>query len=106
MRQIDLRSVLRGIPHPRDTNLLDPALEDRPGVMRSRACLGVELDRAGAEVREVEALDRSVVEGDVRRLRVVGRRDREAVVLTRDEDAAGPPLEHGVVRAPVPEREL
>ena len=42
----------------------------------------------GAELGEVEALDRAVVERDVRLLRALGRDHGEAVVLARDEDAA------------------
>ena len=48
--------------------LLDKALEDRPGVVRARPGLGVELDRPGVEVGEVEPLDGAVVERHVRRL--------------------------------------
>src|SRR5262245_52260008 len=66
----------------------------------------MELDRMCAEIGEVEALDGPVVERDVRRLRAFGRLDGEAVVLARDEHAAGSTLEHGVVRAAVAEREL
>src|SRR5919199_3174435 len=101
IRQIEWRSPLRGTG-----NLLDPAFEQRPRVVRPRPRLGVELRRAGAQLREVESFDGLVVEGHVRRLGVVRRRDREAVVLARDEDAAGLPLEHGVVRAAVAEWEL
>ena len=45
-----------------------PALEDRPGVVRARPGLRVELDRARLQLGEVEALDGAVVERDVRRL--------------------------------------
>src|SRR5215210_1833682 len=98
IRQIDLRSVLRGIAH-----LLQPALEDRVRVVRPRAGLGVELDGTGPQLGKVEALDRAVVEGDVRRLCLVRRRDREAVVLTRDENAAALPLQDRMVGAAVAE---
>ena len=50
---------------------------------------GMELERARAQLREVEAFDRAVVERDVRRLGGLARAHREAVVLARDEDAAG-----------------
>src|SRR5438105_15925974 len=94
IRQIEWRSLRRG-------NVLHPAFEERPGVVRPWAGLRVELRRARAQVREVEALDGVVVERDVRRLGVVARRDREAVVVARDGDAAGRALEHGLVRAAV-----
>src|SRR5213592_379035 len=87
-------------------DLLDPALEQRPGVVRSRAGLRVELDGRRAYVGRGEALHRVVVEGEVGRLPRLRRRDREAVVLGGDEDAPGRPLEHGMVRAAVPERQL
>src|SRR3954463_669231 len=88
IRQIDLMSVLRGIAH-----LRQPALEDRPGIVRPRPRLRMELDRACVQIGEVEALDRAVVEGDVRRLCLVRGRDRETVILARDENAAAPPLQ-------------
>src|SRR5687768_6783307 len=94
-------SLRRGTLH-----LLDPVLEDRPRVVRPRARLGVELNRARAQIREVEALDGAVVERDVRRLGLVGGRDREAVVLARDEHAPAPALEHGMVGAAMAEGEL
>ena len=56
----------------------------------------MELHRAGAQVGEVEPLDGAVVQGDVRGLSLLGRSDREAVVLGSDEDAAGRALEHGI----------
>src|ERR1700751_2683868 len=72
------RSVRLGI-----RNLLHPRLEQRPRVVRPGPGLRMELKRAGAEVREVEALDRAVVEGDVRHLGRVARLHDEAVVLAR-----------------------
>src|SRR5215217_1444617 len=66
----------------------------------------MELNRAGAELRNVEPLDRAVVQRHVRRFARLARLHREAVVLARDQDAAGGALEYGVVRAPVPELQL
>src|SRR5439155_13815450 len=65
-----------------------------------------ELDRAGAQPREVESLDGAIVERDVRDLLGRARLDREAVVLARHEDAVGALVEHRMVRAAVPERKL
>src|SRR5581483_7316431 len=100
--QIDSRSVRLGIRG----DLLDPGLEERPGVVRARAGLRMELERARPQLRQLEPLDGAVVEGDVRRLGGLARADREAVVLARDEHAAGLPLEDGMVGAAVAEREL
>src|SRR2546423_14300375 len=100
IRQIERRSLLRGTG-----DLLDPALEEWPRVVRPRSRLRVELRRAGTQLGKVEALDRLVVERHVRRLGIVRRCDREAVVLARDEDAAGRALEHRVGRAAVAEGE-
>src|SRR6187200_3452498 len=94
-------SSRRGTP-----NLLDPALEDRPRVVRAGARFRVELNRARAELRIREPLDRAVVQRLMCRAKVVRRRDGEAVVLTRHEDTARRTLEHRMVAAPVPEREL
>ena len=88
------------------TKLLDEALENRPRVVRAWPGLGVELHGARAQLGEVEALDGAVVQRDVRRLRALGRLDREAVVLARDEHAARLALEHRMVRAAVAERQL
>src|SRR3954467_13372434 len=66
----------------------------------------MELDGARVQLGEVEALDGAVVQRDVRRLAVLGRCDREAVVLARHQYAAGRPLAGWVVRAAVPEGEL
>src|SRR5438309_10039038 len=66
----------------------------------------MELDGAGPLARKVEALDGAVVEGDVGRLARLARRDREPVVLARDEDAARRALEHRMVGPTVTEREL
>src|SRR5215212_4055523 len=90
----------------RGTEVLHELAQDRPGVVRAWARLGMELRRAGAQVAEVEALDGAVVEGDVRRLARLRRLDGEAVVLARDEDAAARALQHRVVRTAVPEGEL
>src|SRR5262245_42721410 len=99
--QIDSMSVRLGI-----RDLLDPALEERPRVMWARPGLGVELERARAQVWEIEAFDGSVVEGDVGRLGCFARPDCKPVVLARDEDATRMALEHRMVRAAVAEREL
>src|SRR4051812_7493011 len=99
MMQIDSMSVLRG-------NVVHPPLDERPRVMRARACFGVKLQRAGAQLGKVEPLDRAVVQRNMRGLRCFARLDREAVVLARDEDAAGLALEHRMVRAAMAEREL
>src|SRR3954449_2008053 len=100
--QIDEMSVRLG--NGRD--LLDPAVDERIRVVRSRPGLGVELDRARAQLRQRQPLDRLVVERDVRHLRVLLRADREAVVLARDEHPAARPLEHRMVDAAMAEREL
>src|SRR5262245_52077781 len=94
-------SSRRGSAH-----LLDPAVDQRPRVVGARAGLRVELHRARTQLRIGEPLDGAVVERLVRRGAVLGRRDREAVVLARDEDAAARALEDRVVRAAVAEREL
>src|SRR6476646_4059220 len=98
--RIDLMSLRRG------TELLHPPLEDGPGVVRARTGLGMELHRPRAQVGVVEALDRAVVERDVCRLATLGRAHGEAVVLARHEHAARAPVDHGMVRAAVAEREL
>src|SRR5215216_5296391 len=85
---------------------LDELAQNRPRIVWPRACLGMELRRARAEVAEGEALDGAVVERDVRRLPRLRRLDGEAMVLARHQDAAGRALEHGVVRAAVAERQL
>src|SRR5689334_1686345 len=102
IRQIDSRSGRLG----NAAHLLDPAVEDRPGIVRARAGLGMELDGAGAQLREVEPLDRPVVERDVGRLAALTGRDGEAVVLAGDEHAAAGALEHRVVGAAMAELEL
>src|SRR4029434_9619050 len=87
-------------------HLLYPALEQRPCIVRARARLGVELDRAGTQARKLEPFDRAVVEGDVSCLAIRARPHREAVVLRRYEHAVGRPLEHGVIGTAVPEWKL
>src|SRR5205085_11476260 len=84
IRQIEWRSGRLG----KDAHLLDPALEDRPRVVRTGPRFRVELNRARVLRRQVEPFDRLVVEGDVRRLPRVRRFDREAVVLRGDEHPA------------------
>src|ERR1700757_540486 len=66
----------------------------------------MELEGAGAQVGQLKALDRPVVERDVRHPGRLARPDGEAVVLARDEHAAAETFVHRVVRAAVPEREL
>src|SRR5262245_13188399 len=66
----------------------------------------MELDGAGVFQREVEPFDGAVVQGRVRRLPRLGRRDGEAVVLAGDEHAAARALDDGMVRAAVTERQL
>src|SRR6266511_5734665 len=102
IKQMDSRSGRLG----KAAHLLDPAVEQRPRVMRPRARFGMELHRARAQLGEVEALDRAVVEGNVRRLPRLAGRDREAMVLAGDEDAARGPLDDGVIRAAVAVGEL
>src|SRR6516162_7518627 len=100
MISTDWRSSRRG------TEILHPALEERPGIMRPRPGLRVELHRACAELRVVEPFDRAVVEGDVCCLAALARPDGEAVVLARHKDAAGAPVYDGMVGAAVAERKL
>src|SRR6266550_4421025 len=85
---------------------LDPRLEDSPGVVRPGAGLWMELHRPRPLAAQLQALDGAVVERDVRLLARLCRRDREAVVLRRDENAVRGALEHRMVRAAVAEREL
>src|SRR5689334_18350707 len=99
--QIDSMSLRRAT-----CDLLDPLLERRPRVVRPRPRLWMELQRARVELGEAQALDRAVVERDVRRLLRPALADREAVILARDEHMSRRALEHRVVRAAVPEREL
>src|SRR5689334_511554 len=94
--RIDRRSSLRGI-----AELLDPALDQRPCVVRPRPGLRMELQRACTELREREPLDGAVVERDVRRFCRLARVDAEAVVLRGHEHAAARALEHRMVRAAV-----
>src|SRR3954465_13143820 len=101
-RQIVCRSSRLGIG---GRYLVDPALEERPGVVRPRPRLRVELHGARARLRHREALDGAVVERDVSRLAALARRDREAVVLRSDEHAAARAFEHRMVGAAVAERQ-
>src|SRR6476619_1475606 len=87
-------------------NVVYPLLEQRPRVVRPRSRLRVELERLRAQLRELEALDRLVVERVVACVALVFRAHGEAVVLARDEHAARLALEHRMVRAAVAEREL
>src|SRR5262245_40089016 len=99
MRRIDSRSSLRG-------KAGHPPFDRRPRVVRPRAGLGMELERARAELAKLEALDGAVVERHVRDLGRVARVDAEAVILRGHEHPAAGTLEHRVVRAAVAEREL
>src|SRR4051812_25756677 len=95
------RSSLRGTEGPEEL------VEERQAVVRSRAGLRVVLDAAGGHVKRTDALDRAVVEVDVRQL---DRADlglqplaglaghREAVVLRGDRDAAAAQVLDRVVR--------
>src|SRR5690348_2979787 len=98
-RQMVSMSVLRG-------KLVHPLLEQGPRIVRAGSGLGMELERAGAELGERQPLDRPVVEGDVRRHLRLRSAYREAVVLARDEHALVRALQHGVVSASVTERQL
>src|SRR5258708_5391778 len=100
IRQIDSRSLRRG------TELLDEVADDRPGVVRTRPGFGMELRGPRMLLREIEPFDGAVVERNVRRLALLGSLDGEAVVLRRDEHAPGRTLEHRMVRAAMPERQL
>src|ERR1700683_5199653 len=100
IRQIERRSSRRGSAH-----LLQPAPEERTGVVGAGPRLGVELHRGGAELGIAEALASAVVERDVARLRVVAG-DREAVVLAGHEHAAARALKDRVVGAAMAEAEL
>src|SRR3954464_2293098 len=80
IRQIERRSRRLGKRH-----LLDPLAEQRARVVRARPRLGMELHRGCGQLRKVEALDGAVVQRDVRGGRPRAWRDREAVVLARDE---------------------
>src|SRR5215210_1403536 len=98
---MEWRSRRLGIGH-----LLDPLLEDRPGVVRPRSGLRMELHRARVLQREVETLDSAVIERNVDRLPCFRGCDCEAVVLAGDQHAPGGAVEHRVVRTTVPEGEL
>ena len=65
----------------------------------------MKLQRPGVLLRKGDALHRPVVQGNVRNGRGVASH-REAVVLTGDENAARRELEHRVIRASMPERQL
>src|SRR5436305_1605483 len=86
--------------------LVHPGVDEGIGVVRPGTGLGMELDRARAQLGEREALDRVVVERQVRRVALVLRAQGKAVVLARHEDAAARALEHRMVDAAVAEREL
>src|SRR6186713_1046869 len=102
IRQIDSMSRRLG----KRAHLLDPAVDQAPGIVRAGTCLRMELDGARAQLGVLKPLDRLVVERDVRRLASLARRNRESVVLAGDEHAARVALDDGVIRAAVTEREL
>src|SRR5436305_14355941 len=66
----------------------------------------MELRRARAQLGVRETFDRAVVERAVRDAALVTRRDCETVVLRRDDHAAAAMVDHRMVRAAVPERQL
>src|SRR5215210_1967104 len=66
----------------------------------------MELNGPGAQIREIETLDRPVVQRDVRRLASLARLHSEPVVLARDQHPAAPTLQHRMVRAAMAELEL
>src|SRR4051794_5938718 len=104
------RSSLRGMGEQ-----LDELVEEAEGVIGAGARLGVVLDAAGGDVEQADSLDRVVVEVHLGELRgaevglddLAGRSgDREAVVLARDRDPAGPQVLDRVVGAAVAEGQL
>ena len=99
----------------RHTKRSEELVEEAERVVRPRAGLRVVLHAAGRHVERADALDRAVVEVDVRqldradlRLDPLARlpRHREAVVLRGDGDPAGAQVLDRVVGAAVAEREL
>src|SRR5215207_3125118 len=98
--QMERRSGRFGKPQ-----LLDPALEQGPGVVRAGACLGMELQRTSPLTAQREPFHGAVIERHVRDLRSVTCHS-EAVVLARYEHAVRRDLEHGMVGAAMPERQL
>src|SRR6266508_605565 len=77
--QMELRSGRFGKPQ-----LLDPALEQRPGVMRAWARLGMELQRASALTGQRKPFHGAVIQRDVGDLRSVTFHCK-AVVLARHD---------------------
>src|SRR6266508_1287278 len=77
IRQIDSRSRRLG----KCAHLLDPTVDQAPGVVRPGPCFRVELDGAGAQLGILETLDRLVIEGDVGRLARLAGRDRKSTRL-------------------------
>src|SRR5690349_14991914 len=86
--------------------LPDPVGDDRRAVVRAGARLWMELRGTRPQLREVETLDSAVVQRGVRDALAAARRDREAVVLRGHEHAARAVVEHRMVGAAMPEREL
>src|SRR3954469_839694 len=94
---------------------VDELVEEPEGGVGAGARLGVVLDAAGGYVEQADPLDGVVVEvhvGELRRAELglddLARRsgDREAVVLARDRDPAGPQVLDRVVGAAVAEGQL
>src|SRR5262249_6556196 len=88
---------------------LREALEQVERVVRARGGFGVVLHAKSAEVGDLQALARDVVEVRVGALRADRERveiDAEAVVLRGDLDAPGGEVLHRLVRAAVAEFEL
>ena len=78
--------------------------------MRTRACLGVELDGENGAIHVPESRHRLIVQvsmGDFSPHSSQGRLiDAEAVVLTRDLDPAGDLVPNWLIRASMPEFQL
>src|SRR5947208_9328530 len=85
--------------------LLDPGLEQRPGVVGARTGLGMKLQRPRPLAANAEPFDRSVVQGDVRDLGGIAF-DRETMVLACDQHPVGRDLEDWMIGSSVSEGEL
>src|SRR4051794_10752348 len=95
--------------------LPDEVVEEADRVVRAGPGLGVVLDAAGRDVEQADALDRAVVEVDVRELGLAEvalqaltglSTHREPVVLRGDGDPSRAQVLHGVVGPAVAERQL
>src|SRR3954454_12906895 len=89
-----------------DAHLLDPLVDDPPGIVWPRARLRMELHGPRPLAAELQPFDRAVVKRHVALVARVARRHREAVVLRGNEDRVRPTHENGVVRAAMAEGEL